>query len=343
MWAEATLQFNDWKEFFQNDRPTKQAVYKDYYFVSSIWARNNVRYSGIHRLNTLGEIIPKTGVNLDNYEWINVMKKVEEINVALYGLQAVKGEKRTSLDEVQVWVYKWFLNGAEVETKDNQVSLHSTLKYFTEEEARRRGDVNKPNLKLKEEDELVMQVTSEYVHRPSELLQMRMILQHVAKACVEINCEMKCAACQNTPPAPGQMSHMQPGGCLYKREFRDFGDELTEAVYSVIQPDDLIAVYNIVCQKMDVPYSGSALMARAIMAWLPRDVLADTLTEEEELFREACVEEDKWGSTKKYEECENPVIAPSNWPLKYLISAAYSDVNMQSYLQKKLAEKDFSN
>ena len=70
VWAEATLQFNDWKEFFQNDRPTKRAVYKDYYFVSSIWARNNVRYSGIHRLNTLGEIIPKTGVNLDNYEWI---------------------------------------------------------------------------------------------------------------------------------------------------------------------------------------------------------------------------------------------------------------------------------
>ena len=123
-----------------------------------------MRYLGIHCLNTLGEIIPKTGVNLDNYEWINVMKKVEEINVALYGLQAVKGEKRTSLDEVQVWVYKWFLNGAEVETKDNQVYLHSTLKYFTEEEARRRGDVNKPNLKLKEEDELVMQVTSEYVH-----------------------------------------------------------------------------------------------------------------------------------------------------------------------------------
>ena len=167
-----------------------------------------------------------------------------------------------------------------------------------------------------------------------------MILQHVAKACVEINCEMNCAACQNTPPAPGQTSHMQTGGCLYKHEFRDFGDELTEAVYSVIEPEDLMAVYNIVCQKMDVPYSGSGLMVRAIMAWLPRDVLANTLTEEEELFRKTCVEEDKWGSIKKYEECQNPVIGPQDRPLKYLICTGYSDVNMQSYLQKKLAEKN---
>ena len=90
---------------------------------------------------------------------------------------------------------------------------------------------------------------------------------------------------------------------------------------------------------MDVPYSGSALMARAIMVWLPRDVLAETMTEEEEMFRDACVEEDKWGSTKKYQECENPVIAAENWPLKYLISRAYANLNMQSYLQKKLAEK----
>ena len=62
VWAEATLQFNGWKEYFQNDRPAKCFVYKDYYFVSSIWPKNNVRYSGMHCLNTSGEILPKTGV-----------------------------------------------------------------------------------------------------------------------------------------------------------------------------------------------------------------------------------------------------------------------------------------
>lgn len=339
VWAEATLQFNDWKEYFQNEKAAKRAVFNDYYFVSSIWAKNGVRYSGIHRLNSLGEIIPKTGLNLDNFEWINVMKKVEEINLALYGSQAIQGEKRSSVNEVQVWGYRWLLNGNEVEMKDELSKIHTTLKYYSEEEARTRGNQHKPDLKLKEEDELLLEVIPEYVSRPSELLQMRMILQHVAKSCADINREMNCPACQNDPPSSGQVSHMQRGGCLYNREFRDYGDEVTEDVYSVIESEDLIALYNVVCKKMDVPYSGSALMGRAIMAWLSRDSVTDTMTEEEEMSRDAFTEEDKKGFTNIYAECENPVIAPANWPLKYLINKVYFDLNMHPYLQKKLAAK----
>ena len=94
VWAEATLDFEQWKEIFKSDKAVKSFVYSDYYFVSSIWSKNNVRYSGIHHLNDCGEIIPKTGLNLNNYKWVNVMKKVEEINIALYGPQGKKGEKR---------------------------------------------------------------------------------------------------------------------------------------------------------------------------------------------------------------------------------------------------------
>ena len=54
---------------------------------------------------------------------------------------------------------------------------------------------------------------------------------------------MNCAACQNKLPSAGQVSHMQAGGCLYNKEFRDYGNELTDAVYSVIEADDLIALY----------------------------------------------------------------------------------------------------
>ena len=342
MWAEATLQFNDWKEYFQNNRPAKCFVYKDYFFVSSIWPKNNVRYLGMHRLNTSGEILPKTGLNLVNYEWINVMKKVEEINIALYGIQAIQGEKHSSVNEVQVWSYKWLLNGEEVPGKDEEAKYHSNFRYFSEEEARVRGYRYRQELQLKEEDELLMKVTSEYVQRPSELLQMRMVLQHIGKACADISREMNCAACQNNPPAPGQVSHMQPGGCLYNRDFRLYGSDLTEDAYSVIESDDLVTVYNIVCQKLDVPYSGSALMAKAIMEWLPMETVADTMTEEEEMFSFACAEEEKVGYTDRYKDCENPVIAPENWPLKYLICKAYYDVNMQPYLQKKLSEKKLS-
>ena len=97
-----------------------------------------MRYSGIHHLNASGEIIPKTGINLDNYEWINVMKKEEEINIFLYGLQAVRGEKHASMNKVQVWAYKWLLNGEAVKVKTNNIAgAYSTMQFYTEEEARK--------------------------------------------------------------------------------------------------------------------------------------------------------------------------------------------------------------
>ena len=109
------------------------------------------------------------------------MKKEEEINIFLYGLQAVRGEKRASVNKVQVWAYKWLLNGEAVEVKNNIAGAYSTMKFYTEEEARKRGHFGKSDLKLKNEDELVMEVSSEFIDHPNKLLQMRMILQYVAK------------------------------------------------------------------------------------------------------------------------------------------------------------------
>lgn len=324
MWAEATLQFNDWKEYFQSDKPTKRVIHEDFYFVSSIWARNNVRYSGIHRLNKMGEIMPKTGINLDNFEWLNVMKKVDEINVELYGPQALKGEKRrASVNEVQVWSYKWFLNSKEVEIKD----VTSRQKFFYEIDARREGNMNKPALKLKNEDKLEMEVIGEFAQRPSELLQMRMVLHQIAKACVDVSRFLKCPACQQEPSAPGQKSHMQPGGCMNQC---DLGDECTEFVYGMIQPDDLIAVYDRVCKMLQIPYSGSALLAKAILAWLPKQEVEDTITEEEQLVE---------GFTKS----KNPVLMIENYSLRDVIRQAYFDLNMHSCIENRFAKEMFGN
>ena len=53
-----------------------------------------MRYSGIHKLDGSSDIIARTGVNLDNYEWNNVMTKADDINVALFRPQAEKGVKQ---------------------------------------------------------------------------------------------------------------------------------------------------------------------------------------------------------------------------------------------------------
>ena len=168
-----------------------------------------MRYSGIHRLNDREEIIPKTGLNLDNYEWVNLMKKVGEINIALYCPKGKKGEKRrVSPNEVQMWSYIYLLNGEEVKTEE------PALSYYSESEVRNAAELNEPHLKLKDTDDLETKLVSEYTAHPSEFLQMRMALHQIVRGGVSMIRAMKCPACQLSPPSPSQKDHMVSGGCM---------------------------------------------------------------------------------------------------------------------------------
>ena len=48
VWAEAGLQFDEWLKSFRSDNPVKKHMLGDMYFISSVWERNGMRYSGIH-------------------------------------------------------------------------------------------------------------------------------------------------------------------------------------------------------------------------------------------------------------------------------------------------------
>ena len=318
VWAEATLQFDEWRECFKDDKSVKRLVHGDYNFVSSIWARNNVRYSGIHRLNDKGEIIPRTGLNMDNFEWINVMKKVEDINVALYGNQAARGEKRRS-NEVHVWRYIWYLNGEEVEVDGSDV------KYFTENDAKRLGEVHKQDLvkklKLKKQDVLEMKVCGEFVERPSELLQMRMVLHQCVKSGVEICKYKNCPACQQD--SPGQKSHMALGGCL---DPANMGSCHTDFVLSAIEPEDLVAVYCTVCRFLGVSPSPATLLSKAILSWISSVDVGHVI--------DAAEDDDRGEEVPKHE-----LLNKENSPLFKLILDIFYDLNMPANLEKRLAEK----
>ena len=202
------------------------------------------------------------------------------------------------------------------------------------DEAKRQ--MMKPSLKLKPEDVLENELISDYIEQPSEILIMRMVLHHIAKVCVDINRHMNCAACQENQ-CPELKKHKKPGGCLTSSEF----SKCTLFVYKVIEPNDLICLYNAVCHRMEMLYSGSDMLAKAIMAWIPLAEVSKTLDEEKNMFTEAFTEDTDWGYTTKFEECQNPIIAPVNWPLKYLISKTYFDLHMRPSLEKKLSVKSF--
>ena len=321
MWAEATLDFEKWKEVFKSDKAVKSFVYGDYYFVSSIWSKNNMRYSGIHHLNDRGEIIPKTGLNLDNYEWVNVTKKVEELNIALYGPQGKKGEKRhVSPNEIRIWSYVYFLNGEEVKTEE------PALSYYLEAEARSVAELNELDLKLKDTDDLETKLVSEYTASPSEFLQMRMVLHQIVRGGVSLIHAMKCPACQVTPLASSQKDHMESGGCMDDVGYNP--EQYVDAVMSVIKPEDLVALYNTVCRLLEIYPGQSRMMAEGILAWLPRKDIVETMELEYEL---------SWDEDKKC--TSNSVLAHENSPLLDVVRELYHDMNFSADLDRRNKEK----
>ena len=112
-----------------------------------------MRYSGIHILDGNSNIIPKSSVNLDNYEWSNVIYKCDDINVALYGPQAVKGVKHNAPEnELQVWMYQWSVKGKKINGKQ--------MEFYSEEDACKDAELYKPLAKTK--DKVKLEVNSEY-------------------------------------------------------------------------------------------------------------------------------------------------------------------------------------
>ena len=115
--------------------------------------------------------------------------------------------------------------------KERKPMLH----FFSEGEARSIGELNYPEMKLKKTDNLEMKIVSEYTSRPSEYLQMRMVLHQVVKAAVGIARSQKCYACNMDPPSQSQKDHMQSGGCMDENSFD--AEEYVDVVMSIIKSE----------------------------------------------------------------------------------------------------------
>lgn len=267
IWAEAILQFDTWKEFFTTTAEYKKHIFEDMYFISSVWEKNNIRYSGIHKLNAESKIIPGTGLNLDNYEWTHIIKKKDQINEALYGVQELKGEKRLPPEnEIQTWSYDWYV--------DNKVEKSPfKIKYFTEKSARQEAEKTKPNVTDKS-TKVELKVTSEFSRKPSETHQMEIILLELIRQLMLKMREENCDGCQMNPPAPGQHAHMY-GGCL--DEGIDMVDEYILDALQVISSTDLVSVYNAVCRFLVISPQGSMQLARAVLDYVPVSKMETTL------------------------------------------------------------------
>ena len=155
------------------------------------------------------------------------------------------------------------------------------LSYYSESEARNAAQLNEPDLKLKDTDNLETKFVSEYTGCPSEFLQMRMVLHQIVRGGVSLIRAMKCPACQLTPLSSSQKDHMVSSGCMDNDGYNP--EQYVDVVMSVIKPEDLVAMYNTVCRLLEIYPGQSRILAEGILAWLPRKDIMETVELEYEL------------------------------------------------------------
>ena len=320
-WAEATLQFDAWKEILESENKAKMFVHDNFYFVSSIWEKNNMRYSGIHRMNERGEIIHGSGVNLDNYEWKALMLCKDDINDALFGRQEIRGVKK-GRDEVEVWTLKWFKNGEEVDTE--AVQELKKIKFFSKDFAEWYGkaEENDPKIKGGKKDTIEMKVESGFSLRPDPMVQMQMVLYYFASEITKKMCAMDCQACRTKPA--GQIHHMKVRGCL--KPDVDFGGRYIHQVLPLINPEYLVYVYNTVCKYLKVPPHSSEMLAKAALKWIPAEAIAKAVTEGDLKYEER----------SEVEGYMNEVLDDTACPLYNLVMDAYSDGEFDDTIEAKI-------
>ena len=307
IWAEATLQFDQWKDVMQTEQPAKLKVFEDYFFVSSIWDRNNIRYSGIHRLNEKGEIIPGSGLNMDNYEWMNVMKKRHDIDDALYGKQNTQGQKRGAVNEVEVWTFNWHLNGNPIPVDESEKKKR---KFYTEEDAESVGKLNKPTMKTKKSDKLEMEIVSEYVRQPDPIMMMEMVVYVFVNEGIQMMTVQNCYACQSNGPSPDcKVKHMAVGGCL--EPDTNFGEKYVRAVLGMLEMGPIMFIYNMACRQLKITPHGSDLLSKAAITWISESDLQMVTNQDEE-----GVNVQKGGQSGTYLQ---RVLLPENTSLYHLI------------------------
>ena len=312
-WAEAGLQFNKWRMCFMTLDTMKKYMVGDLYFISSVWKRNSVRYLGIHMLDANCDIIPKTGMNLDCYEWNSVMQKSDEINVALYGAQAEKGVKHNAPEnELQMWMYEWSVS-------EKKIAVNPQMEFFSEADAHKDAELNKPLVKSKDKAELV--VTSKYKSRPSETMQMRMVLFEVMKVLINDHKYHNCEGCQLSRPANGQKAHMKIGGCL--DESLNAATGYIEQVWFIVALADLVAVSNTVCHVLGISPQGSPLLAKAALKWVGPNSIIAAITYHNELH------------TAKESEMIDPMLSHVNSPLLEIVQHVVHQLDIKDKIIKK--------
>lgn len=216
----------------QNKNLKERIGQTPYYIVSNIFYKNNVRYTGIHKINDDGVFEPKSGINLDEREWdmlttnFGVVK--EMVNPNTTRNQILKRSADYTSD-VTLYKWAWYVNDSPVTLLNKRSG-----KFFTQDEAKAEGEAMKPvsgfDAGVYDLENLEMKLIPIPASAPETTWHMKIVYLFLLKNFIEKKKRETCEAC--VADDPSQFHHLNKGNCL-DVEIDHVSVYLSEAVNSV--------------------------------------------------------------------------------------------------------------
>ena len=98
-----------------------------------------------------------------------------------------------------------------------------------------------------------------------------MVLFEIVKRLIDEHKYHNCEGCNLSPPVSGQKAHMEMGGCL--DEGMNFAEQYIQQSWAIVEPGDLVAVYNTICWFLGISPQGSSLLANTALEWICSDTI----------------------------------------------------------------------
>lgn len=248
-----------------------------YYILSNIFPKNNVRYTGLHKVDRTGTVIKNSGINLAPKEWeafvanINVLKQMVD-----------KDNKRNKFllrKEIVVnskfCLYKWVWSYNDVPLSEHN---QKSGEFYTREEAKIEGECFTPTednegSKIFDWSCLKLDIIGEPTAPPEATYIMRVVYLFLLKKYIQEKRFSVCSACDIE--APGQRDHMAVGNCLdFEMDEEVFLDEAIDAV----KVTDMMHLFDNCRKSIGFTPIFSHLLANAAKSFLCRADLKESLS-----------------------------------------------------------------
>ena len=251
-------------------------VVGDFYLSTTLWGKQQARYTGIHAFHIFGSVKPLTGINLSDPEWDTLVENFSKVKDLLNGKQVNLSLCKRSFDSeetIKMYAGKWMLGGKAINPNPKE--------FFSEQEAlfHARERVPIPGRDYKQSEgtpEIRVECITKSPPKPTDLMSIVFAYHFNEKiqAVVKENCE----ACRIN--SDSQFDHCRPGNCL--DETFDFVQQYGDAAREKIKSYDLMNVFDAVRSKIGAKPILSKQLAKAAVAWISVTSFMDQVRKNQE-------------------------------------------------------------